>query len=160
MSIVKINGDKETALKHADLPTRGIRELAITEDNRLIAIDGCGNYVIIPEETLSCEPLISKETFLNHIEEIRKYYKKIDNINKVLLENCTDSIYCPPTLEDVFIDLMAKALDDKYNAIIYFIYELNFGIKWKPKSFMIKGTDIKLQSTEDVYNFLMSELND
>ncbi|WP_097005306.1 hypothetical protein [Lacrimispora amygdalina] len=160
MNLIRFKGDKEKALSTADLPTRGNREFAVTEDNQIIIIDSCGNYVHQTYPAVASESVINKTKFIWCIDEIKKYNKKIDNINKVFEENCEDSVYCPLSLEDTLIELLMTVFDDKHEAICFFICSLDFGEKWLPGMFMIDGKDVKLKTSEDLYDFLTGELND
>lgn len=101
---------------------------------------------------------MTKESFVEAINAIKDYHKKIDNIQTVLEENCEDSIFLPPSLEATLI----KVLEDSFNDtdfIEYFIYNLEFGSEWEPGCIEDSGKDIKMQTPEDLYDYLVNGLD-
>lgn len=108
------------------------------------------------------KPPISKKAFIDTINAIKEYNRKIDAIQTVLEENCEESVFWPPSLQDALINVLKDAFndDDDYGGMIeYFIYDLEFGSLWKPGYITDKdGTDIKMQTVEDLYNYLVDEL--
>lgn len=109
---------------------------------------------------------LSKEKFVEIMDAIKEYKRKIENIEKVLRDNCEDSIYCPPSLEYVLVDLLKTIFKDDGEIIDYFIYELDMGEKWVPGSVTediktsngeIQRIDCQLQTPEDLYIYLEQE---
>jgi len=100
---------------------------------------------------------ILRKKFSYYINEIKKYHEKIDNLNEAIRLNCEDGIYAPPSLEAALIDLLVTAMDDEYEVIDYFIYQLNFGEKWESGDLLINDKDIKLKTIDDLYDFLTEE---
>lgn len=101
----------------------------------------------------------TKKEFIEIIDEIKKYRKKIDNIQIVLEENCEDALFFPPSLETVLVNTLELAFNDIDDMIGYFVYDLEFGEKWTVGTVLDKdGNDIKLQTTEDLYDYLIETL--
>jgi hypothetical protein len=101
--------------------------------------------------------ILSEEEFVCCMNEIQKFHTRVDNINEAIKENCEDGIYFPPSLEHVVNDLLKAIFNDKYDTIEYFMYELDFGKKWKRGMFTIYEVDVKLQNAEDLYEYLLTE---
>lgn len=103
---------------------------------------------------------MKKEQFVKIINAIKEYHRKIDNIQTVLEENCgIDTVFYPPSLENTLIDVLSIIFNDEGDDIEYFIYELEFGEDWEPGAITTEdGKDIKMQTAEDLYDYLIEEL--
>lgn len=101
---------------------------------------------------------MNKSDFVDAINAIKTYNNKINNIQTVLEENCEDVIFWPPSLEDALIKTLVEAFNDYNEMIDYFIYELEFGEIWSPGFITENGKDIKMQTVEDLYDYLVDEL--
>lgn len=99
---------------------------------------------------------MTKKTFVETINAIKDYHTKINNIQTVLEENCQDSIFWPPSLEETLINVLEDCFNDDADFIGYFIYELEFGSKWEPGYVEDNGKDIKTQTPEDLYDYLVN----
>lgn len=109
---------------------------------------------------------ISKEKFfeiLDYLQEIDKF----DNDLRQLLHNSkrdTDfmdaGMFTDCQLIDYVIYLLQNEFNDNQNGwISYWIYELDFGRTWKPGMITNSiGKDVKLQTKEDLYQFIMPNL--
>lgn len=102
---------------------------------------------------------MTKEQFVKAINSIKEYHTKIDNIQTVLEENCEDVVFWPPSLEDTLVKVLEDSFNDNTDIIGYFIYELEFGTQWKPGCIEENEKDIKMQTPEDLYDYLVSELD-
>jgi len=100
--------------------------------------------------------MITKEIFVKCIREIEEYDKRIENINKVLYENCEDAIYYPPSLKGPLLELLKAAFDDKSELIDYYIFELDYGKRWTPESITINGKSVRLTNPEELYTELQN----
>lgn len=101
----------------------------------------------------------TKKEFVEIIGEIKKYHKKIDNIQIALEENCEEALLFPPSLETTLVNTLELAFNDTDDMIGYFIYELEFGKKWTEGTVLDKdGNDIKMQTTGDLYDYLIETL--
>lgn len=105
---------------------------------------------------------ISKTAFVKAINAIKEYNKKIDAIQTVLEENCEDSVFWPPSLQNDLINVLKNAFndDDDYGGMIeYFIYDLEFGKQWRPGVVTDENNkDIKMQTPEELYDYLVDRL--
>lgn len=103
---------------------------------------------------------MTRQVFVDTINAIKDYHTKINNIQTVFEENCQDSVFWPPSLEDTLINVLIEVFnDDPDNIITYYIYELEFGEKWEPGMITDNEEDIELKTPEDLYDYLISGLN-
>ena len=60
---------------------------------------------------------------------------------------------------DMMIMLLDKIFcdDSDYPLIDYWIYELDFGKKWKPGCVMDNGAEVKLETVSDLYDALVKQ---
>lgn len=103
---------------------------------------------------------ISKEDFIKAINDIEKVNKYHDSLNSFFQKNEVDGYIFQPDCVDTVLRLLHIVFGeaDRDNWIEYFCYELNFGKKWKSGCITKKdGTDIKLETSEDLYNYLMEQ---
>lgn len=101
---------------------------------------------------------MTKEIFVEAINAIKEYHRKLNNIQTVLEENCEDTVFWPPSLENTLVNVLEDCFDDKTDLIGYFIYELKFGEKWKSLCVQENEKDIKLQTPEELYDYLVEWL--
>ena len=101
---------------------------------------------------------ITKELFCHTIEQIR-----LQEESEKEFEDAIEKIFPDSTVfgfqnkaKEVLLELLICGMQDDGDWIMYFIYELKYGTKWK--KLMAKRsdkTDIKLATSGDLYNFLM-----
>lgn len=102
--------------------------------------------------------ILSKEKFIATINGLKDYDVFENELNDLIRKHGEGYVI----LSDVsflLINTLEKMYEDDNGWISYFCYELEFGRKYKPG--MIKesnGDEIKLQTPEDLYNFLINEL--
>ena len=101
--------------------------------------------------------LISKDEFiltLNEVEAVFAYHKGLNNFfSKNDVEGFIFQPDCSSSTLRLLHSLAGNA--DKDNWISYFVFDLDFGKKWKPGMITEKdGTDIVLKSSEDLYEYL------
>lgn len=101
---------------------------------------------------------ITKDVFIKTLDAIKEYHTKIDNINNVLKDNCEDAILYPPSLESTLINVLEDAFNDETDIIGYFIYELEFGEKWHAGCVTENNKDIKMQTPEELYDYLIGNI--
>lgn len=100
---------------------------------------------------------ISKEDFISAIEDIKSVNDYQEGLNNFFRKNNVDGYIFQPDCATTVLRLLHSICgdSDKYNLIEQFCLELDFGNKWKEGTITEKdGTDIKLQTTEDLYNYL------
>ena len=81
----------------------------------------------------------------NHSEHICNLYKDygIDFVNSPVME-----------IESEITKYLKAQFDDKCDWIGYWMWELNFGEKWKPGTVTENGNDIPLNTIDDLWNLL------
>lgn len=101
--------------------------------------------------------MLSKDEFIKALDEVEKVNKYNEELNSVFRKNGVDGYIfqpdCTATVLRLLHILFEKA--DKDEWIEYFCYELDFGKNWKSGIIINKdGSDIKLGTSEDLYNYL------
>lgn len=104
--------------------------------------------------------IISKEKFVEVIERVKEVWDYHSNLNTFFANNNAEGYLFQPDCMATVIDLLhlmfGAADEDEW--ISYFCFELDFGREWVPG--MIKDAqnkEIKLQTAEDLYDFLIEE---
>ena len=106
---------------------------------------------------------LSKENFIDIMNSIEKQHKhdiKCAKAFSVILPNDYTSVYNNSFLyESVFnlLDIIFKQ-DKKNSWIEYFIYELDFGKKYKEGSIKLNDKNIDLSDSEKLYDFLIVDM--
>lgn len=108
---------------------------------------------------------LSREEFVTIINKLRD---SSDLVNKVdeLFQASRDNVECDfcngaalqISHESIVVLLLRKLLNDAYEDIDYFIYEIDYGRKYKPGMITDKnGKDIDWSSAEKLYDYLIQE---
>lgn len=101
---------------------------------------------------------LTKEEFVRRINNIKEQFKHDSNCHKAfstILKNDYISNYDYNLILTDYTDILEYIMDDKSQMITYFIYELEFGKKYKDGMITERdGTIIKLKTVEDLYNYL------
>lgn len=96
--------------------------------------------------------MISLQEFKALLSKVDESGRKLDEISEVL--GGADKL-CEAACTDEVIRLLEIILDDRDGDISYWVWELDFGRKWKPGCVTDSdGTDIKLETAEDLYRYL------
>lgn len=110
---------------------------------------------------------LTKEMFCNLIDSIERHWRLIEQIEGTFDIEITESKFLSlmNTLVDVLIELLTNKKEhysDSYyiDDISYYMWELDFGKKWKPGCLTIDDKDIPLRNSEDLWNILMLGEND
>lgn len=103
---------------------------------------------------------IRKEEFVEIINDIKSVNNYSNGLNNYFKKHNVDGYLIQPDCTSAVIKLLHILFDKTPNEelIDYFIFELDFGSKWK--SGTIKGNDgldIKLSTAEELYDYLISE---
>ena len=104
-------------------------------------------------------PPMSKESFIRSINKMKECDRKIQNIEKVLMENCDDAIFCPPSLETEMIQMLKDLFHDESSWIEYYIFDLDFGEKWEEGMITETGKSVSMRTPEELYDILIQNLN-
>lgn len=97
--------------------------------------------------------------FDKSIQKACSQYTKDCNVNSLCYDECT--IYLPMSPCTMCIELLERLMQNKYETISYFIYELDFGAEWKPGMVVDKkGNDVKLTTLRELYDYLLVEADE
>ncbi len=102
---------------------------------------------------------ITKENFCALVDDIERYYRFLEKLEEV---SQIDFINTPfysfiNQVSNFLVELFfLHSLDSRWiNDIDYYMYELDFGKKWKPGCLTIDDKDIPLRNSEDLWNILI-----
>lgn len=103
---------------------------------------------------------MDKDLFIKTIKNIQQLVEEQDNFNNILHQIDPEFgggyIYNKPI--QILIDLLKILIDDKYDNINYYMWELNFGKDYTDGCITDANDNIiKLQTPEDLYNLIMSD---
>ncbi len=104
--------------------------------------------------------MIDKELFIEVMEEAKKSDDYQNWLNQQLRKNGAGGYLFQPNCIDSVLKLLHFSFkeSDVNDTIAYFCFELDYGRKWKPGMITEKdGTDIILSTSEDLYNYLVSQ---
>lgn len=104
--------------------------------------------------------MISKELFVEAMEDAKKTDDYQNWLNSQLQKNGAEGYIFQPTCVDSVIKLLHFCFSesDSSEMISYFCFELDYGRKWKPGMAKAKdGTDINLSAPEHLYDYLVSK---
>lgn len=111
--------------------------------------------------------MLSKNSFIRSINFIKERMEGQDAIGKLFKKEFDDSIFWPYCkYETELIRVLKEIFQDTENEWIdYFIYELDFGKRWKPNTITEKDKtgkvrDIPLGTVEDLYNLLLEDMSE
>ena len=91
--------------------------------------------------------------FKKHIENIQQVYENEAKLCRIL--KCNSPINFADDIADSTLELLKELFNDTEDEWIeYWMFDLDFGEKWRPGMVEIKGQDIKLQTIEDLYGIL------
>ncbi len=103
----------------------------------------------------------TKQLFIDTIYQIEYQYihdKKCSDAFKTILPNDYISQYDNHRLQNQLIKILKIATNDnqEHSWIDYYIYELEFGNKWKPGNVEIKNKSVRLKTPSDLWDLLMT----
>lgn len=105
--------------------------------------------------------MITKKKFVSIIERMRDLNDLQDQINELIRNSkesmvldFTESAGIMITMEDVIVDLLEETMDDKYEDISYFIYELDYGREYEPGCISQDGKHLDFSCAESLYDYL------
>ena len=108
--------------------------------------------------------MLSKEEFVNIINDLEDLYNKQDNLCKAMEDLSPDfhvDFYPLTKIIDICIDLLNSIFNqDTEDSIIgYYIFETNWG-KDADEYYITEedGTEYKLRNPEDLYNYLIKDI--
>lgn len=102
--------------------------------------------------------MLTKQQFKKHLLRLKELTEEKDKIEIAMsnskLREGYNGLFGINWYEDLCIRILKDAMDDKFDNIGYFIYDLEFGKRWKPKCITSNGKSIKLKTIDDLYNLL------
>lgn len=97
---------------------------------------------------------MKKSTFKQIINAIKNQSKITSELHFKYRFDLYDSVFGRNEAE--ICKALKKEFNDKDNWISYWMWELDFGEKWKPGMVVAKdGTDIQLKTVDDLWNILV-----
>jgi hypothetical protein len=102
--------------------------------------------------------MISYEKFSNYLAKLQKDYEYMDKVTDILntdmfYDNLGNSI-------DVAVDLLRTVMHDTGDWIGYWIYELDFGRKYKSGDVIdVNGVSVPFCSARELYDYLCNCVN-
>ena len=101
--------------------------------------------------------MLTKEQFIKSIIELKQIEEDLEDVHQALQKLDPDfGGFYLSRVSTLVIDLLQSAMNDESEDISYFIYELDWGGKWKKGAYTDKDKkDIKLKTIEDLYNLLI-----
>jgi hypothetical protein len=105
---------------------------------------------------------MNKQQFTKHLTrlvELKKEVEKVEGVmNSSILKDGFGGLLGIGWYEDLLVNILKDAMDDDFDNIIYWIYDLELGTKWKKGMITDKdGKDIKLKTINDLYKELIKE---
>lgn len=103
--------------------------------------------------------MISKRTFVNTIEHLEEIDAKMDAVDTALkrLNNDFCGFYMTEPF-DIVIGLLEEIFNDKEQWLSYFVLERNWLHSFELGDIMINGEAVKIENWEDVYDFLIENM--
>lgn len=101
--------------------------------------------------------MITKETFVDTMNRLQELDAKMGIADEAMRNLCYDfgSFYILDVF-DITISLLQEVFKDKNNWIGYFVYERNWLRDFQLGDIMVHGEPVKIENWEDVYDFLVS----
>lgn len=106
--------------------------------------------------------MLTKKEFTDAINAIVAQNKADEEICRAITSFCNDScFYATKYATKGLLDLLVSTMQDKYEWIEYWLYELDCGAKYRPSSITDnRGEPIKLKTIADLYALLKKEYKD
>ena len=113
----------------------------------------------IAYDTLLGNVVFSKELFIETINEIEKQYKhdsKCSEAFRVILPNDYISNYANHWLQNQLVKILQIAMNDnhKHSWIEYYMWEIDFGLKYSKGCVKIQDKDFELKTASDLWDLL------
>lgn len=105
--------------------------------------------------------MLSKEIFIDTINFIRTRQINQDRLNNIIREEFEDNIFWPyGKYETQMIKVLQDVFRDSNEWISWYIYEADFGENFDCAYESDGITKINLKTPEDLYNFLVKNMED
>jgi hypothetical protein len=99
---------------------------------------------------------MNKEVFLKLMKDYKQLIDDIDNVHNAMKKLDPDfGGFCISRVEEFCSKVIKLSFDDKFEWISYYMYDLEWGKKYKKGSVTDKnGKNIPLKTLEDLYKLL------
>ena len=105
--------------------------------------------------------MLSKELFVKTINELKDFDEVSNKVSNYLKKYFLDFNITPLFFEELIVELLENSMNDKYEWISYYIYELDYGKSFKMGYVTEEdGTEIDISTPEKLYDFLIKEYGD
>ena len=106
------------------------------------------------------DKLISKDQFCTIIKAIKNNNDFLNELNDLFKKyNQTENQINSSELEDTLVNLLEMLFDDTDTWIKYWIYELEYGVKYKDGSVVdLEDNIIPLKTESDLYDLLLENM--
>jgi len=103
--------------------------------------------------------MISKKEFTKKIKQYIKLNKDIENVDIAMRKLSPDfGGFYLDTVHELIIDTLQLAMNDKYEWISYWVYELEYGKKANKETVQDKDNkNIPIKTISDLYNMIINE---
>lgn len=101
--------------------------------------------------------MLTKKQFIKLLTDFKQIEEDINNVDKALKKLDPDfGGFYLSRVSTLITDALKAAMNDEYDYIGYWVYELDYGSKWKKGTITTKeGKDIKLKTAEDLYDYII-----
>lgn len=102
--------------------------------------------------------MLSKQDFIKTMIELKKLDEDIRDVDLALKKLDPDfGGFYISRCTTLIVDCLKSAMNDKDDWISYYIYELEWGNKWKKGTVTDNKKDIKLKTLDDLYNYIIKK---
>lgn len=105
--------------------------------------------------------MISKKTFCDTLEALKKYYDIQNEMSKLLRSNDIEGCGFIPfssEYETIIIDLLEESVNDKTHMISYWAFDCDYGGEIEEDSVTdAEGNNIDISTPEKLYDYLIKE---
>ena len=113
------------------------------------------------------EVVLAESDFVEILDTLRESNDLVDEVDKLFTksrENIKNDFLNGASLqishEGIVLDLLKLLMHDEMNDIDYFVYELDYGRKYKPGMISENdGTEIDLSTSEKLYKYLVERMD-
>jgi hypothetical protein len=101
---------------------------------------------------------INKQLFIKTINTLKKQRALEDKLSKAMVGSITTDYFCiQNNLEPTITNILSYLTSDESDWIGYYIYELDFGRKWKKGKVTFDNKDIKLKTPNDLWKIIQNK---
>ena len=101
---------------------------------------------------------MNKQQFTKHLTrlvELKKEVEKLEGVmRKSILKDGFGGLIGISWYEDLLVNILKDSMNDEFDNIIYWIYDLELGTKWKKGMITEEGKDIKLKTINDLLELI------